>query len=246
MENIRYKICIALTGAVILAFSAVCTEGGERNLERLRDQMVKRQIEARGVSDAGVLKAMRKVERHRFVPQHHITSAYEDHPLPIGHGQTISQPYIVALMTELCRLDGSEKVLEIGTGSGYQAAVLSLLANEVYSIEIVEPLAKLSEQRFKTMGYKNIQVKCGDGYQGWPEKAPFDVIILTAAHPEVPKKLFEQLKEGGVLVAPVGDYFQELVRIEKVDGKMRRTLITHVRFVPMVHGRDREKEENPP
>ncbi|MBP7584741.1 MAG: protein-L-isoaspartate(D-aspartate) O-methyltransferase [Spirochaetes bacterium] len=212
-------------------------------MERLRDQMVKRQIEARGVSDRKVLDAMRRVKRHDFVPQHHVTSAYEDHPLPIGHGQTISQPYIVALMTELCDLDGSEKVLEIGTGSGYQAAVLSLLAKEVYSIEIVEPLAKLSAQRFKSMGYGNIQVKCGDGYRGWPEHAPFDVIILTAAPPDMPMDLFRQLKEGGVMVAPVGDYFQELVKIEKIDGRMRRTLVTHVRFVPMVHGK--EKEEKP-
>lgn len=233
----------AILTVVVFAMSAYCAEGGGRDVERLRDQMVKRQIEARGVSDKRVLAAMRKIERHKFVPQSDIASAYDDHPLPIGHGQTISQPYIVALMTELCLLNGDEKVLEIGTGSGYQAAVLSLLAKEVYSIEIVEPLAKLSQQRFKSMGYKNIHVKWGDGYRGWPEKAPFDVIILTAAPPDIPEKLFEQLREGGVLVAPVGDYFQELVKIEKVDGKMRRSLVTHVRFVPMVHGK--EKEENP-
>ncbi len=234
---------IVVAAAVAIVAASFCAEGGEREMERLRDQMVKRQIEARGVSDRKVLDAMRRVKRHDFVPQHHVTSAYEDHPLPIGHGQTISQPYIVALMTELCDLDGSEKVLEIGTGSGYQAAVLSLLAKEVYSIEIVEPLAKLSAQRFKSMGYGNIQVKCGDGYRGWPEHAPFDVIILTAAPPDMPMDLFRQLKEGGVMVAPVGDYFQELVKIEKIDGRMRRTLVTHVRFVPMVHGK--EKEEKP-
>ena len=231
---------IAVAAAVAIVAAAFCAEGGERELERLRDQMVKRQIEARGVSNRKVLDAMRRVKRHDFVPQHQVTSAYEDHPLPIGHGQTISQPYIVALMTELCDLDGSETVLEIGTGSGYQAAVLSLLAKEVYSIEIVEPLAKLSAQRFKSMGYGNIQVKCGDGYRGWPEHAPFDVIILTAAPPDIPMDLFRQLKEGGVMVAPVGDYFQELVKIEKVDGKMRRTLVTHVRFVPMVHEKEKD------
>ena len=242
IANMRYNTGYALVAAAVLVFCTVCAEGGERDLENLRDLMVKRQIEARGVSDSRVLAAMRRVERHKFVPQHHVTSAYDDHPLPIGHGQTISQPYIVALMTELCRLDGTEKVLEIGTGSGYQAAVLSLLAKEVYSIEIVEPLAKLSEQRFKTMGYRNIRVKCGDGYRGWPDLAPFDVIILTAAPPDIPAKLFEQLKEGGVMVAPVGDYFQELVRIEKVEGKMRRSLVTHVRFVPMVHGSEREEK----
>lgn len=239
----RRCVLIVVAAAVAIVAASFCAEGGEREMERLRDQMVKRQIEARGVSDRKVLDAMRRVKRHDFVPQHHVTSAYEDHPLPIGHGQTISQPYIVALMTELCDLDGSEKVLEIGTGSGYQAAVLSLLAKEVYSIEIVEPLAKLSAQRFKSMGYGNIQVKCGDGYRGWPEHAPFDVIILTAAPPDMPMDLFRQLKEGGVMVAPVGDYFQELVKIEKIDGRMRRTLVTHVRFVPMVHGK--EKEEKP-
>ncbi len=233
------KHALAGIGAVSVLLVSFCVEGGGDTLEQLRNQMVKRQIEARGVSSPGVLKAMRSVERHRFVPQHHITSAYEDHPLPIGHGQTISQPYIVALMTELCDLDGSEKVLEIGTGSGYQTAVLSLLAKEVYSIEIVEPLAKLSSQRFRSMGYKNISVKHGDGYGGWPEKAPFDVIILTAAPPEIPGKLVEQLNEGGIMVAPVGDYFQELVRIDKVGGHIRRRTVTHVRFVPMVHGREK-------
>jgi len=236
----RRCVLIVVAAAVAIVAASFCAEGGEREMERLRDQMVKRQIEARGVSDRKVLDAMRRVKRHDFVPQHHVTSAYEDHPLPIGHGQTISQPYIVALMTELCDLDGSEKVLEIGTGSGYQAAVLSLLAKEVYSIEIVEPLAKLSAQRFKSMGYGNIQVKCGDGYRGWPEHAPFDVIILTAAPPDIPMDLFRQLKEGGVMVAPVGDYFQELVKIEKIDGRMRRTLVTHVRFVPMVRGKEKE------
>lgn len=197
--------------------------------------MVKRQIEARGVSDTRVLKAMRTVERHKFVSTTDIHAAYEDHPLPIGYGQTISQPYIVALMSELCNLDGSERILEIGTGSGYQAAVLSLLAKEVYSIEIVEALGKLSTKRLKDFGYKNVMVKIGDGYQGWPEKAPFDVIILTAAPSAIPGKLFEQLKEGGLMVAPVGDFHQELLKIEKINGKMVKQTVTFVRFVPMVH-----------
>jgi protein-L-isoaspartate(D-aspartate) O-methyltransferase len=182
---------------------------------------------------------MREVERHKFIPNQHITAAYEDHPLPIGYGQTISQPYIVALMTELCRLHGTEKVLEIGTGSGYQAAVLSLLAKEVYSIEIVEPLGKLAKKRMKEMGYHNVHVRIGDGYKGWPEHAPFDVIIITAAPSKIPQALFEQLKEGGIMVAPVGDFHQELITIEKVNGQMVKRVITYVRFVPMIHGKEK-------
>ncbi|HOT44476.1 MAG TPA: protein-L-isoaspartate(D-aspartate) O-methyltransferase [Spirochaetota bacterium] len=205
-------------------------------MEKLRDLMVKNQIEARGVSDKGVLDAMRKVERHKFVPGSHISSAYEDHPLPIGHGQTISQPYIVALMTELCELSGTEKVLEIGTGSGYQAAVLSLLAGEVYSIEIVEPLGKNARQKLADLGYNNVQVRIGDGYLGWPDEAPFDVIILTASPPKIPQTLVDQLAEGGILVAPEGDFSQELVKITKQNGRITRRTITYVRFVPMIRG----------
>ncbi len=212
-------------------------------MERLRDRMVKYQIEARGVHNEKVLEAMRKVERHKFVPGHHAASAYEDHPLPIGHGQTISQPYIVALMTELLELDGSEKVLEIGTGSGYQAAVLSLLAKEVYTIEIVEPLGKSARKKLADMRYSNVEVRIGDGYKGWPEKAPFDVIILTAAPPEIPESLIEQLADGGVLVAPEGDYMQELIKIEKNNGTLTRKSVTFVRFVPMIHGKEPSKKD---
>lgn len=207
-------------------------------MEKLREMMVKHQIEARGVRNPKVLNAMRTVERHKFVPSHQVASAYEDHPLPIGHGQTISQPYIVALMTELCELDGTEKVLEIGTGSGYQAAILSLLAKEVYSIELIEPLATQAAKCLKELGYKNVIVKCGDGYLGWPEQAPFDVIMLTAAPPSIPQALVDQLKDdGGIMVAPVGDFFQELVRIRKINGRVYRETVTHVRFVPMVPGK---------
>ncbi len=205
-------------------------------MEKLRELMVRDQIEARGVSDKRVLDAMRSVERHRFIPGHHVTSAYEDHPLPIGHGQTISQPYIVALMTELCELDGTEKVLEIGTGSGYQAAVLSLLAKEVYSIEIVTPLGQSSSRKLSELGYNNVQVRIGDGYLGWPDQAPFDVIILTASPPKIPQSLIDQLGEGGILVAPEGEYSQELVKITKQNGKVIKRTITYVRFVPMIHG----------
>lgn len=205
-------------------------------MKQLRELMVKKQIEARGVRDERVLEAMRAVERHAFVPDQNITAAYEDHPLPIGYGQTISQPYIVALMTELCELEGNEKVLEIGTGSGYQAAVLSLLAKEVHTIEIVEPLAKSARQRLARLGYRNVYVYVGDGYAGLPEEAHFDVIILTASPPEIPETLIGQLKNGGILVAPVGEYQQELVKLVKSETGVTRRTITYVRFVPMVHG----------
>ncbi len=205
-------------------------------MERLRELMVKNQIEARGVTDQKVLDAMRKVERHKFVPGQQAGSAYEDHPLPIGHGQTISQPYIVALMTELCGLNGTQRVLEIGTGSGYQAAILSLLAKEVYSIEIVKSLGLSARQKLKELGYNNVEILIGDGYNGWPEKAPFDVIMLTASPPQIPTTLIDQLADGGVLVAPEGDFAQELVKITKRNGKISKKTVSYVRFVPMVHG----------
>ncbi len=208
-------------------------------MERLREKMIKRQIEARGVKDIRVLNAMRKVERHKFISSQNLDEAYNDYPLPIGHGQTISQPYIVALMTELCELDGQEKVLEIGTGSGYQAAVLSLLAKEIYTIEIIEPLGKSAAKRLKELNYNNVHVRIGDGYKGWPGQAPFDVILLTASPPEVPKTLLDQLKNDGILVAPVGDYNQELIRIKKRNGKFLKDIITYVRFVPMIHGKEK-------
>jgi protein-L-isoaspartate(D-aspartate) O-methyltransferase len=229
-------ITLKLSAALCVVMAAACTSEGETSMERLRELMVKNQIQARGVSDQRVLEAMRKVERHKFVPGQHIASAYEDHPLPIGHGQTISQPYIVALMTELCELKGNEKVLEIGTGSGYQAAILSLLAAEVYSVEIVDSLAKSARQKLKEFGFRNVEIRTGDGYQGWPEKAPFDVIMLTASPPKIPQALIDQLADGGVLIAPEGDFSQELIRITKVNGRINKKTITYVRFVPMVHG----------
>lgn len=234
MKTITFLLIVA----PVVGITFFCAAGEGKNVEQLRDLMVTRQIEARGVTDKNVLNAMRTVERHKFVPEHSLHAAYDDHPLPIGYSQTISQPYIVALMTELCNLKGTEKVLEIGTGSGYQAAVLSRCAGSVYSIEIVEPLGKLAKQRLKTMGFDNVQVKIGDGYKGWPEEAPFDVIILTAAPPSLPESLFEQLREGGIMVAPVGEFFQELVQVEKINNTLHRKTVTHVRFVPMVHGKD--------
>jgi protein-L-isoaspartate(D-aspartate) O-methyltransferase len=234
-KNIFSTIIFSLL-CMLYCIPAACRMKGETSMERLRELMVKNQIEARGVSDARVLNAMRSVERHKFVPGQHLSSAYEDHPLPIGHGQTISQPYIVALMTELCELKGDEKVLEIGTGSGYQAAVLSLLAKEVYSMEIVEPLAKSAAKKLAELGYTNVHIRVGDGYKGMPEKAPFDVIMLTASPPKIPEALIDQLGEGGILVAPEGDYSQELVTITKQNGKITKRTVTYVRFVPMIHG----------
>lgn len=226
---------LTLFMALSLNQLSYCSDKGETSMKKLRERMVKTQIESRGVTSERVLNAMRTVEREKFVPGAHITSAYEDHPLPIGHGQTISQPYIVALMTELCELNGGEKVLEIGTGSGYQAAVLSLLSKEVFSIEIVEPLGKSAAARLRELGYGNVQVRIGDGYGGWPENQPFDVIILTASPPEIPQALIDQLADGGILVAPEGDYVQRLVRLKKTRGIISKEIITYVRFVPMIH-----------
>lgn len=203
-----------------------------------RMKMVDTQIRNRGVRDARVLQAMEAVPRHEFVPKGSISQAYDDHPLHIGHGQTISQPYIVALMSEVLQLEQSDRVLEIGTGSGYQAAVLAELVDEVYSIEIVEPLGTEAAERLKRLGYDNVNVRIGDGYKGWPEKAPFDAVIVTAAPETVPQALVEQLAEGGRMVLPVGVGIQELLLVEMKNGKAVERHITSVRFVPMVHGDD--------
>ena len=203
----------------------------------LREAMVGEQIIARGVSDHNVLAALRGVPRHRFVPRPLVPQAYSDRPLPIGNGQTISQPYIVAFMSELLDLRKSHKVLEIGTGCGYQAAVLSGLAGKVYSMEIVKELGVQARERLQTLGYDNVVVRIGNGYAGWPEQAPFDRIILTAAPNELPQALVDQLKPGGKLVAPVGPVYgnQELVVVTKdAQGKVRRQSVLPVRFVPMV------------
>ncbi|MGQ9701428.1 MAG: protein-L-isoaspartate(D-aspartate) O-methyltransferase [bacterium] len=208
--------------------------------ESVRKQMVEEQIIARGIKDKNVIDAMLKVARHKFVPKEYEKYAYTDGPLPIGEGQTISQPYIVALMTEMLELKGEEKVLEIGTGSGYQAAILSLIAKEVYTIEIIPALAKSAQQRLESLGYKNVYVKSGDGFLGWPESAPFDGIIITCAAPRVPEPLIEQLAEGGRLVMPEGDEWQMLVLYKKVNGQLKKTEFIPVRFVPM-KGKIQEK-----
>ncbi len=219
------------SGSGAATAATVPTEGDPMMLAR--DRMVSEQIESRGVTDARVLLAMRKVPRHAFVPGWDARQAHDDGPFPIGWGQTISQPYIVALMTELAAAGPASKVLEIGTGSGYQAAVLAELAGKVFSIEIVEPLAKRSAETLAALGYANVTVRQGDGYGGWPEEAPFDAVVVTAAPPYVPQPLKEQLKVGGRLVLPVGDYFQELVVLTRTAGGYEERSVIPVRFVPM-------------
>jgi protein-L-isoaspartate(D-aspartate) O-methyltransferase len=199
--------------------------------------MVEQQLVSRGIKDQRVLAAMRKVPREEFVPASERGNAYEDGPLPIGFDQTISQPYIVAFMTEQLRLKPGDRVLEIGTGSGYQAAVLAELVKEVYSVEIVKPLAKTAETTLARLDYKNVHVKIGDGYKGWPEKAPFDAIIVTCAPDKVPQPLIDQLKDGGRMVIPVGERFaQQLYLLEKKNGQLKESVTLRVRFVPMVRG----------
>jgi len=199
-----------------------------------REKMVKEQIITRGVTDQPTLRAMRKVPRHLFVPEEYRNEAYDDNPLPIGYGQTISQPYIVAYMTEVSKPAPEKKVLEIGTGSGYQAAVLAEIVDKVYTIEIVPELARESAERLKKMGYTNITGKFGDGYKGWPEHAPFDIIVVTAAPEQIPQPLIDQLSENGRLVIPVGaaSAVQELILIEKKNGNIEKNRLTFVRFVP--------------
>jgi len=205
----------------------------EKMYEKMRLSMVEDQIKRRGVKDERVLYAMREVPRHEFVPDHLKKYAYADEPLPIGEDQTISQPYIVAYMTEYLRLEEEDIVLEIGTGSGYQAAVLAEIVDTVYTIEIVDVLAQRAEKTLERLGYENVQVKRGDGYAGWPEHAPFDAIIITAAPTKIPQPLKEQLKIGGFMILPLGDYSQELVLVEKnIKGFDQKTLLP-VRFVPM-------------
>ena len=219
-------VSVVLTLAIVACASAT-------DYAELRSRMVSTQLEARGIKDARVLAAMRKVPRHEFVPDALVASAYDDGALPIGHAQTISQPYIVALMTELAALAPDAKVLEVGTGSGYQAAVLAEMAKDVYSIEIVEPLGRRAETTLRRLGYERVHVRIGDGYRGWPEAAPFDAVLVTAAPGKVPAPLLEQLAPGGRLVIPVGtdDQMLEVHRRTKTGITVERTI--PVRFVPM-------------
>lgn len=205
----------------------------ERVDDRMR--MVDDQIISRGVTDTAVIRAMRSVPRHLFVPQSYRNEAYNDYPLPIGSGQTISQPYIVAFMTEVLDLKRDERVLEVGTGSGYQAAVLAEICDSVYSIEIIPGLGERARKTLKSLGYDNVSVRIGDGYQGWEEAAPFDAIIVTCSPTQVPDPLEEQLAEGGRMIIPVGNlYAQELYLMRKEKGKLKQRAVLPVRFVPMI------------
>lgn len=220
--------------AITMAISSLCPAKDD-TLAAKREEMVRSQLQGRDITDARVLEAIRNIERHLFVPPQLKDMAYEDTPLPIGYEQTISQPYIVAYMTQAASIGRDDRVLEIGTGSGYQAAVLAEIAKEVYTIEIIEALADSARLRLEKMGYKNIKVKWGDGYKGWEEYAPFDAIIVTAAPPQVPEALVSQLRTGGRMVVPIGSFFQELYLITKTESGIKKVPLLPVAFVPMVH-----------
>jgi protein-L-isoaspartate(D-aspartate) O-methyltransferase len=220
----------------VISLLAIGADGAvvqEQNYEKERRRMVIRQIERRGIRDKRVLQAMGEVPRHEFVPIAALPNAYEDRPLPIGFGQTISQPYIVAFIAEHLLLDPEDCVLEVGTGSGYQAAVLSRLATQVFSIEIVHELILRATSDLRRLGYENVLVKSGDGYEGWPDVAPFDAIVVAAALDHIPQPLIDQLRDGGRLIIPMGDALdQQLMLVEKDADGLRRRAICPVRFVP--------------
>jgi len=229
-----------IQGPYLIIFLLFFACGQEKTMENiseryteLRENMVEQQIISRGVKDPAVIKAMKTVPRHLFTPEEESPFAYYDEPRPIGEGQTISQPYIVAFMTEQLRVKSDDQVLEIGTGSGYQAAILSQIVDSVYTIEIISELADQAKEVLKDLEYDNVVVIKGDGYNGWPEKAPYDAIIVTAAPPKIPPLLLEQLKVGGRMVLPVGEYVQELVVVSKNDNGISMENVLPVRFVPM-------------
>ncbi|RMG45101.1 MAG: protein-L-isoaspartate(D-aspartate) O-methyltransferase [Acidobacteria bacterium] len=231
-------------GLMLVAACAAGAPGGgdEARYARLRELMVERQLASRDITDPVVLDAMRRVPRHLFVPEGLRDAAYQDSPLPIGHGQTISQPYIVALMTQLARAAPGKVALDVGTGSGYQAAVLATIVDKVYSVEILCDLADEARERLARLGYDNVEVRCADGFAGWPEHAPYDVIIVAAAPRSVPEPLIEQLAPGGRLVIPVGGASQQLLVVEKTeDGRIRRFTQGDVRFVPMTGEAERHR-----
>ena len=240
------KIKLLIAGLLGLLILIACTQEKkmqeqQTDYETLRHAMVKNQIIARGVKDKRVLDAMMSVPRHLFMPESDAHQAYADEPQPIGKGQTISQPYIVAFMTEQLKVDKNSRVLEIGTGSGYQAAVLSKIVDSVFTIEIIPELASKAKKKLHELHYDNVVVRQGDGYNGWPEKAPFDAIIVTAAPPNIPQPLLQQLKIGGRMVLPVGEYLQELVIVKKSDSGIDMESVLPVRFVPMT-GKIQKKE----
>jgi protein-L-isoaspartate(D-aspartate) O-methyltransferase len=232
---------------IVLTALLGCTSAspGPQSWDTQRESMVQGQLAVRGIENPRVLAAMRKVPRHEFVPERLREQAYQDRPLPIGEGQTISQPYIVGYMTELIEPRPGQRVLEIGTGSGYQAAVLAELVGEVYTIELLRPLADSARQRLERLGYRNVHVKAGDGYKGWPEKAPFDAVVVTCGAREVPEPLFAQLKEGGRMVIPVGDDLEQqtLKVIKKLPGGKREVQeLLPVRFVPLRRAQELPKK----
>jgi protein-L-isoaspartate(D-aspartate) O-methyltransferase len=228
------SLLVGLAGLATLLAVPVLVDDRDQDVHRTRRLgMVETQIAARGVTDPAVLEAMRAVPRHLFVPEALRARAYDDNPLPIGDGQTISQPYVVAVMTAAIRPRKSMRVLEVGTGSGYQAAVLAACVAEVDSVEVIPALGRRAGSLMKELGYRNVEVRIGDGFDGWPERAPFDAIVLTAAPERVPQPLLDQLKEGGRLVAPVGRGVQDLVVITKTGRGMVTEVIDAVRFVPM-------------
>lgn len=233
MMRARFGAAAALLLACLSVLAGAGCAAGEADYAARREAMVARQIAARGVQDERVLEAMRAVPRHRFVPAGMRGEAYADRPLPIGEGQTISQPYIVALMTESLGPAARGKVLEIGTGSGYQAAVLAEIADTVYSIEIIPALGERARSLLDTLGYRNVRIRVGDGYFGWPEAAPFDAVIVTAAAPRLPEPLVRQIRTGGRIVIPIGDALQELELYEKTADGVRLLSRVPVRFVPM-------------
>lgn len=234
MKAIWYWLWVWL-GLLLVAGVVLAGTETDRYAEARR-RMLERDLKDRDITDARVLAAMAAVPRHRFVPKELESQAYDDNPLPIGHGATISQPYIVALMTQAALIRPGQRVLEVGTGSGYQAAVLAQLTDQVYTIELVPELAQVAADRLARLGYSQVAVKTGDGYLGWPEHAPFDAILVTAAAPEVPAALKEQLKDGGRLVIPVGPIFgpQYLLRLTKQGTTFKEEVITPVAFVPLV------------
>ncbi len=240
-----HSFCVAL---MLILASSLCLQAQEPDWEQQRQKMVQEQLKGRDIVDPKVLKAIQKVPRHRFVPDFYQDLAYKDRALPIAQGQTISQPYIVALMTQLADIDPEDRVLEIGTGSGYQAAVLAELSQEVYTIEIVPKLAKQAKETLQGLDFEQVRVKQGDGFQGWPEHAPFDAILVTCAPPEIPAPLLEQLAPEGRLVIPVGERWQELKVVHKTrDGDLREQIVTSVRFVPMTgHGVKELHNKNQP
>lgn len=235
------RAALALAGCGLLAACGGRVKTPKDDPDRLaRERMVQTQIVARGVSDPRVLQAMRDVPRHLFCDPQYRAQAYADHPVPIGDGQTVSQPYIVALMTELLDVQPTDRILEIGTGSGYQSAILSRLAREVDTVEILPDLSRRAQERLRTLGCRNVEFRVGDGYRGWAEKAPFDGILVTAAPRQIPEPLLEQLAVRGKMVIPVGDFYQELkVFTRNPDGSLSEKDVLPVRFVPMTGEADR-------